>query len=352
MQNLEKTEPFPKPGKVFCCNKCANRLTKKNNYLKAKQQFKCYVCGHIMDLNNSDNNSVSIRPADFFSQKTRKKIIKKPKKINGQIQIINNKIQYENEIVYVQKKTKRKFKDDDILDRKEILQKLHNHEKKKNIYKKNIYDIRNPAFIAFLFLTGARVEEIIGVRQYSGITKHGTKGKKLGDWTSKYLVEPIRKHQITKTRYAKRDIITWDVEKMPVLKKRGEFVIDDNKILDQATKQIIPRRHVALPYDFEKDFIFFVDRWLNTLKEDDIVFDFSGQNAWRICQLFDRTYNHLWRHLRATDLVTTYGFDSLQLRHFFGWSTEAMARRYAHLNKYTLLDSMIIGYQNKGEKIE
>ncbi len=50
--------------------------------------------------------------------------------------------------------------------------------------------------------------------------------------------------------------------------------------------------------------------------------------------------------------MNTYGLQGLQLRHFFGWSTEAMARRYAHLSKHTLLDSMLMGYKNRGEKID
>lgn len=338
-------------NRIYCCNKCANRLHYKNNYRKSTQQWKCYICGNLMDIHNGNNNIVAQRNIDFFTKKTRKKIIKVPKKINDEVVIKNNKVQFDEKIILVQKKTKRKFKDTDVIDRKEILKKLKENDKK-DPYKKNIYDIRNPAFIAFLFLTGARVEEVIGVREHTGKLKDSVFEKKAGKWTGKYIIEPIIKNQISKTKYAKRDTITWDVENMPVLKRRGESVADENDILNESIKQVVPRRHVSLPYEIEKEFISYIDKWLIKLKEDEIIFNFSPQQAWRICFLFNRSYNHIWRHLRATDLMSTYGLGSLELRHFFGWSTEAMARRYAHLNKYTLLDSMLVGFQNKGEKIE
>jgi len=334
---------------VFCCSKCANKLRVKANYKRKDDTWKCYACGHTMDSDNSKNNSVRKRPSDFFTKLTRKKVVKTIEMLDGRPVVEGTKIKYKESVALVQRKTKRKFKDEDVIDRKEILTLIKKYCASKNPYKLTMYDIRNPAFIAFLFLTGARVEEICGVREQEEYVQDNHTYK---HWNGKYIVEPLKKYQISKTRYDKRDVITWDVENLPVLKRRGETVPDESDILGEKTKQIIPRRHVSIPLDLEKEFVYYVDKWLLRLKDDDVVFELSPQQCWRICHTFNRSYNHLWRHLRATDLMNTYGLQGLQLRHFFGWSTEAMARRYAHLSKHTLLDSMLMGYKNRGEKID
>jgi len=52
-----------------------------------------------------------------------------------------------------------------------------------------MYDIRNPAFIAFLFLTGARVEEICGVREQEEYVQDNHTYK---HWNGKYIVDLSR----------------------------------------------------------------------------------------------------------------------------------------------------------------
>lgn len=50
---------------------------------------------------------------------------------------------------------------------------------------------------------------------------------------------------------------------------------------------------------------------------------------------------HYLRHCRATHLAEKYGFDSLYLMYFMGWTSPAPAKRYAHLNWKSMINKMM-----------
>jgi len=329
---MEQTTETKQANKVFACTKCGKKILAKYNFRKSQKDWKCYVCGNEME-------TPAKRRADFYEDILGYKKVKEPVKDElGRVL----KGEYNIKKVPIRRKNKRKFTDDDVIERDKIVRILR-EEYMKNPYKLSQFDIRNAAFIAYIFLTGSRVEEVVGVPAVDGT------GKKL---QGRFAIEPVRKSQITKLFYKKRDVYIWQVKDLPVLKRRVDDVIDHKDAFANKARRVVPRRTVAIPLHIEKEFVEYIDRWLATLGEDDYVFTFTSGHARRICYRFNMSYNHFWRHIRATDLTKTYGFQSLQLKHFFGWASEAMAQRYAHLGTENLIDAMLIGFENRGEKVE
>ena len=331
--NILKLKPInevdPEAPKSLACPNCARYIDKKLNYRVPLKIWRCYRC-------RTDFERPVLKRRDFFKDTIAYKIVRRSyEDEDGNVV----KGEYITEKVPIKRFHKRKFTDDEIVSRQQILEQI------KENYRKMAYGettskkgIRNIAFICFLFLTGARLEEVIGIP---------LRDEDNQVIENKWIVDPIKKHQISKEYYERGEITVWKVKSMPVLKHKKNLVIDNTNPFDTVVKPNIPRRDVIVPLHIEKEFVHHIDTWLDSLDDEDIVFDFKRRRGWDICNIFNKKYCHYWRHIRATDLLNTYHFQSLQLKHFFGWSSEEMARRYTHLTNDTLLDSMIYGLDKK-----
>jgi len=307
MNTEPSNQTIPNTGdnkKVLACPKCRKKLRPRIN--KTKSGWACYVCGFKFP-------TPFLRTENYYS-----KVI-----------ILNGKP--------VRRKNKRKFTDNDLLKRKELVMSLTRYVADK--YKIRRKDIRNAALIAFLFLTASRISEVLGIPARDAENK---------PIQGRFLVEPLRKYQIKKTLYPKYNKVLWTVERLPVLKRRGGLEL----LPDGRTVKNYPTRNIALIAEYEQDLIRYVDDWLRTIKDEEKpVFPIARQTAWNICYRFNQKYCHFWRHIRNSDLVLNYGFDSLRLKHFDGWASEAMAEKYVHLSTDTLIDTMMIGYKNRPQEI-
>lgn len=176
---------------------------------------------------------------------------------------------------------------------------------------------RNKAMISLLYLTGCRIEEvcnyIIERRLDRTITKVNKDGKKT------QVREPIFKRRKVGNS---------------IIKKQFEFTRDS--ILIHNVRCLKRRKRVtrSIPIVYtrqEEPFIKYVLDYLKILEPEDKLFPITRSRANQILEKVD-LYPHYLRHLRATHLVTSNGFDTEHLKKFFGWSSGETAANYVHLN--------------------
>jgi site-specific recombinase XerD len=113
-----------------------------------------------------------------------------------------------------------------------------------------------------------------------------------------------------------------------------------------------PIRKIPIPVEKEKQLIDFVTEYLDKLEGDSVVFNFTIQRAWQITKnVLDNhkkkyknkfmNANHFLRHCRLTHLVTIYDFTDQDLVRFAGWTNSIPATTYAHLRYKDLARKMI-----------
>lgn len=158
------------------------------------------------------------------------------------------------------------------------------------------------AFAAFLYLSGARIREVLG---------HKEKGLK-GFCPKQY-------------RKVYEDGVELRVfREMWTLKRRGGKVL---------------RRSIPVVVGREREFVRIVDDWMDSRDPSVPAFGFSRQYGWLIIREMGM-FPHFLRHLRNTHLVTEYGYNSSLLKNFNGWSDEKPASVYVHLGFDDLLRQM------------
>ncbi len=172
------------------------------------------------------------------------------------------------------------------------------------LYERTILGIKDPvaqALTAVLYLTGARISEIIN--------KYETRWKERVP--TKILVqEGLRKHQIKTLEDG-----SLLFENLPVQKRRK------NKIVRQVPTST-------------KDFaiIQIIQSYIKQLNDDDILFDIDYNTAYGLIKKHTGMHPHFLRHICVSIRVTRDGFNELHLKHFIGWSNTAPASRYTHLD--------------------
>ena len=165
------------------------------------------------------------------------------------------------------------------------------------------YQLRDQALVSYMYLTGSRVEEIV----------------KFMDETppSKQIADPIKKNQIV---------------------FEGNFMIINNVRCLKRRKRGL--RSIPIPISKEDLFMPFLKNYLDTIKDEDFLFNMTRQRALQILDEIGM-FPHYLRHLRATYLTTKYGFTHSELKQFFGWTSTAPADFYVHLNIENLKEKML-----------
>ena len=147
---------------------------------------------------------------------------------------------------------------------------------------------RDKALIAFLYLSAARISEVVRrVRRSDLEIKQDEYGK--------YLV----------------------INNMLCLKR-------------QDTKNL--KRNIGIKIGKDKPFLKILSRWTTQLDEEEVLFDISRQHAYRITRkCYDPGFCHYFRHLRLSHLASD-GMTSSDLRQITGWTDDKPAKYYVHLN--------------------
>lgn len=182
---------------------------------------------------------------------------------------------------------KRNPMDLDILSPQQLVAKIRNM--KTNNLK------RDKAFVAFLYLSGARISEV---------------------------VKKVRKNQIDKT----------------LIKDQWHVVINNLTILKRRKKI---NRTIPILVRREHEIFEFLAKYLDSIRDiDTILFNFSREYGHRIIKTSTELFPHFLRHLRITHLVTIYGFNPLDLVQFTGWADPRPTTVYAHLDWQSLAKKM------------
>lgn len=205
------------------------------------------------------------------------------------------------------KQAKRSVNDEDIISEEALVNKIKGVGGEK-------YSM-NRALISFLYLTAARVQEVVGL-----VNQH----------TRRMKVGPVKKNQIQWRPKSAPDYVV--IESLPVFKRRTK-----------SGKP--PRRNVPVLIGDDEYFCMWVKKYIDTLEDEAVLFPMTYQWAWKITSQIklangERAYNHYLRHLRLTHLVKRYGFTDLDLQQYVGWANTLMASKYTHLDWLTLAKKM------------
>lgn len=150
---------------------------------------------------------------------------------------------------------------------------------------------RYKAFFCLMYLTGARISEIINLKR----------------------------------------------ENLELTQKAGRHVfivrLPNRKHKKVKHKEIM----IPLDVDIERRFVGEVMRYAQNFYQDEELFEFCMNSAYKYCM---RKYNmnpHILRGIRATHLAVNYGFNEQELVRFMGWTDSRPARFYVTLRSTDFL---------------
>lgn len=244
------------------------------------------------------------------------------------------------------KRKKEIIQDINLITKKELVKQLA--EMSTNYPKIKSRLLRNQAYIAFLYLTAARVQEVLGLRNY---------------YTRLIVYPPILKKQISYKEIQGKDCMV--IENMPVYKRKlqqGNVPLRNCVIIIEHEKELV--KYIQ---DYIKKSVLYPNQalfWSNTpftMKKGEASPVITYQTGIGIANLIkyplnnmddstkDRQgFNHYFRHLRLSHLAKNYGFNDTLLRTYVGWADSRMAAKYTHLGVDALAGAMI----NSGYKPE
>lgn len=179
---------------------------------------------------------------------------------------------------------------------------------------------RDAALVAFIYLTGCRISEILGKKKVIPI--YEGKGKeRLKVSAKEVIILPLKYEDVVQFN---EEIIL--IQNIPCLKYRNT----------------VPRRNTPLKLNSadDKPFIDIFMSYYRTLQPGATLFDMSRQRAWQIVNKKLGVFTHYLIHERCTELVTKRGLTDLYLKQLRGWKDTRPAGIYAHLNWQDLAEKL------------
>jgi hypothetical protein len=94
----------------------------------------------------------------------------------------------------------------------------------------------------------------------------------------------------------------------------------------------VHQKTIPLPIDLEETSIIYaaIKEYINSIGQEDELFPFGYQYGYRLLKPYFNP--HWFRHVRATHLITSYGFSESQLRNMMGWSDSRPAGIYVSMD--------------------
>jgi len=164
------------------------------------------------------------------------------------------------------------------------------HEGDIKVVAANIKDNRARALFVMLYLTAGRVSELCYELRKKDLTIQYKRGR-----TILLINMPNRKH---KTRHFK---------------------------------------NIPIPLDKEEVLLEYLNQYLRTLKENEVLFNFGKTYAYQLMRMHVGWNNHWLRHLRLTHLVINHDFNEILLVKFAGWTDSRPAQGYMELSYSDIL---------------
>lgn len=173
---------------------------------------------------------------------------------------------------------------------------------------KKINDLKVRTLFVFEYLSGGRVGEI------------------------------IKRCQKKNIEYVKRFGDDWLLIRLPYTEKNKEH----------------PSRIIPVSVTLEKRFVDLMTPYLDSLNDDDVIFNISRTTAWRKIRPIVATIkeiggkkhrhknaNHYLRHCRATHFVELYDCDMYDLIKLFGWSDGRPSETYVNKSVNSIMKKLI-----------
>ena len=187
---------------------------------------------------------------------------------------------------------------------------------------------RDQAFVCFLYLSGCRVTEVVRYIQERKLNRT-VKQKVEGSDRKESVPAPITERTIKGSPIQKKQIEIFEkkitIKNVRTLKKKQAY---------------IPLRNIPiLRTEREEKFLTILFDYLETLQDEDYLFDITRQRAKQIIEKAG-LYCHYLRHCRLTHLAVDYGFDNNDLKKFTNWTSSATADNYVHKNVGDLFAKM------------
>lgn len=180
----------------------------------------------------------------------------------------------------------------------------------------NLKNKKFASFLALVYLSGARVSEIIRYKDYkTGIEGAGIKRKDI------YIDKDSGLIELGEVTGPKVIVIRTKVLKIPLSKiKRNPSLGWKHSYIDCQDKRYFPL--VKLIDDYMED--------MNDQSQEAELFTFSYQYVSKELSRLLKWNVHYLRHMRAAHLVRYHDFKDTDLRLFFGWISGDMPSRYTH----------------------
>lgn len=181
------------------------------------------------------------------------------------------------------------------------------------------------ALIALLFLTGARIKEVVGKTYTSDLYTPDDKTIK--------EKKKLESKNITITNlkvYLKKKNFDFDPDQYP------DYVVV--KLPNEKRKEGVQYKNI--PYSKSDSLNKYINQHLDTLKDEDMVFPITRQKVlYEIKKIEPLWFNHLIRHSRLSELASK-GASDQQLTQFAGWSDSRPSKQYVHLNWKNLVNKV------------
>ncbi len=102
------------------------------------------------------------------------------------------------------------------------------------------------------------------------------------------------------------------------------------------------RKVKKIPINIEKeyDLVEIFLKYIDELDDEGFIFDMTHNNAWRLIKKYTGVNPHYIRHLRLTHLVTEFNFNEQELKIFAGWSDTRMSSFYIEMRWSDLLKKL------------
>lgn len=192
--------------------------------------------------------------------------------------------------------------------------------------------IRDKAFIAFLYLSAARIEEVVY-----------------------YILEPrvnkVGEVIIDKRYYIGKPLKKSDIEIFGDGDYTRSITILNVRCLKRREGNRGLRNISVYIGDLEKPFLKYLRTYLDTLEQKSFLFLFTRSRAWKILNNV-RMHPHLLIHSRCTHLTTRYGYSPHDLMRVRGWTDTKPSGRYVHLDTSDLVNKAEDTERRKKEPIK
>lgn len=216
---------------------------------------------------------------------------------------------------------KRKISDKELMNKGQLLAQIK-QIKFNNYWTKLAIpsDIRDKFLISLLYLTAARIEEVVGL---------------VNQQTREMILPGLRVGDIIEQKYDGIPILL--IKDIPILKRK------------EKGKRLIKYRTAAIKVDDDKEFVEHIKaymKYVEKLHPNQPLIQITYQTGWNISKKIklpdgNNAFNHYWRHLRLSHLASDYDYNDGQLREYVGWADSKMAAKYVHLSWQHLMDKMI-----------